>query len=389
MEPITIDMLDDDLYKLSMMQAAYHQYPNAMVRYDFKCRNKDVKLGFLADKVREQIDFLADLKFDADSVQYLFSLGYFHNDFCDFLEYKYRLDPSTVTVSADSEGDLVISIYGRWYEVIMFEVKTLAIVNELYFRETTNFEEIEEIGFSRLQSKVYLLKEYPTLKFAEFGTRRRYSASWQRKVTTYLRDNCPDNLVGTSNIALARHLGIKPIGTVAHEWFSAHLALVDRLSLAQKRAMHVWQQEYGEALGTMLTDTFTTPAFFSDFDVVLARAVAGLRHDSGDPIKFGNSAIRHYEKLKIDPRTKMLVFSDGLDIPEAIRIFKQFAGRIGVSFGIGTNLTNDLGPKALNIVIKLLQCNGIPVVKLSDVASKNMGDPEMIIETKKAFKVTL
>jgi nicotinate phosphoribosyltransferase len=180
---------------------------------------------------------------------------------------------------------------------------------------------------------------------------------------------------------------LKAIGTVAHEWFSAHLALVDNLRTAQKRAMHVWQQEYGTDLGTMLSDTFTTKAFFRDFDVVLASAASGVRHDSGDPIQFGYNVIAHYKKLGIDPRTKLIVFSDSLDIPNTVKIYKEFVGKVGVSFGIGTNLSNDLSSTPLNIVIKLVECNGKPVVKLSDNPTKAIGNPEMIEKVKKAYGV--
>jgi nicotinate phosphoribosyltransferase len=180
-------------------------------------------------------------------------------------------------------------------------------------------------------------------------------------------------------------IGIKPIGTMAHEYFSAHLAFVDNLRIAQKRALYVWLQEYGTNLGIALTDTFTTKAFFEDFGMVLAQTFSGVRHDSGDPIKFGENVIKHYQKLCIDPKTKTIVFSDGLNIPEAIQIFKHFVGRIGVSFGIGTNLTNDLGPTPLNIVIKLIECNGIPVVKLSDNPGKAIGDPDMVQTVRKTY----
>jgi nicotinate phosphoribosyltransferase len=241
-------------------------------------------------------------------------------------------------------------------------------------------------GENRLRNKIDIIRQYPRFTLTDFGTRRRYSARWQRYVVETLKQTCPQ-LVGTSNVKLALDLGIKPIGTVAHEFFSAHLALVDNIVEAQKRALHVWLQEYDNNLGHALTDTFTTDAFFRDFGVVLSNAFQGVRHDSGDPIEFGYKAIAHYKKMGIDPKTKSIVFSDGLDIPKAIEIYKEFAGLIGLGFGVGTNLTNDLGVTPLNIVIKLVECNGRPVVKLSDNPGKAIGDKGTIDKVKKAFGV--
>ena len=228
-----------------------------------------------------------------------------------------------------------------------------------------------------------MLKKHPRLMLAEFGTRRRYSREWQEYVFGVLNDL--PNVVGTSNVRLAMDNDTKPIGTMAHEYLCAHLGLVDNLGTAQKRALHVWLQEYGTNLGVALTDTFTTPAFFKDFGHVLANAFSGVRHDSGDPIKFGIDTIAHYESLGIDPRTKTIVFSDGLDIPEAIRIFETFTGLIGISFGVGTNLTNDLGPKALNIVIKLIECDDTYCVKLSDNPGKAIGNAKQIDNVREIY----
>jgi len=368
-----------------MQQCVFHQYPNANGKYVFKCRNKDVKLGFLAERVKEQINAMSTINLSIDEEVYLsHRLNFLSEDYITYLR-NYKFNPSQVFV-ADIEGELVIEIKGLWKSTILWEVPVLAIVNELYFRETSDFKTIEATGYGILKDKINLIKQYPTLTIAEFGTRRRYSREWQKFVLGELVKNCPQ-VVGTSNVKLAMDLGIKAIGTQGHEYFSAHLALVDRLETAQKRAMHVWLQEYGNSLGTVLTDTFTVDAFLKDFDIVLARTFQGVRHDSGDPIVFGEKIIKHYKGWGIEPKTKTIVFSDGLDIPEAIRIFKQFVGRIGISFGIGTNLTNNLGVTPLNIVIKLVECNGQPVVKLSDNPSKAIGDPDMIEKVKKAYGV--
>jgi len=400
MKPIIESMLDTDLYKLSMMQAVFHQYPNATGEYEFKCRNEGVKLGFLKDQVIAEIKNLENLCLTQDERNYLLKLGYFKEDYLEYL-INFKYDASNCDVECTPDGDLTIETHGKWLETILFEVPVLAIVNELYFRYKTKddpavakFKNGEYDGLipegclfkgdTKLTSKICDLSEFPRLTFAEFGTRRRFSSKWQKHVLTRLHRECPQ-LVGTSNVHLAMNLGIKPIGTVAHEWIMSHLGLVDNIKVAQKRAMHVWQQEYGSYLGIMLTDTFTTEAFFKDFDKVLAEGFDGCRHDSGDPIKFGYRVIEHYKKLNIDPRTKTIVFSDGLDIPEAIRIYKEFTGLIGVSFGIGTNLSNDCSIPPLNIVIKLLELNGTHLIKLSDVPGKTMGDPEMVEKVKQAY----
>jgi nicotinate phosphoribosyltransferase len=385
MEPIIDSILDTDLYKISMGQCVFHQFPNANVEYVFKCRNEGVKLGFLEEQIREQVNAMANIQLTQDEEVYLRNnLSFLSHDYIEYLR-NYRFNPSDVVV-ANIDGELRLRIIGTWVKTILWEVPLLAIINGLYFRETTDFKSIEGNGIRNLKDKMNLIRQYPTLTIAEFGTRRRYSREWQKYVLKELIVNCPQ-VVGTSNVKLAMELGIKPIGTMAHEYFSALLALVDRLETSQKRALHVWLQEYGTNLGIALTDTFTVDAFLKDFDIVLAREFAGVRHDSGDPIVFGKKIIEHYQELGIDPKTKTIVFSDGLDVPEAIRIYKEFVGKIGVSFGIGTNLTNDLGATPLNIVIKLIECNGHPVVKLSDNPGKAIGDPEMIEKVKEAYRV--
>ncbi len=388
MEQIITSILDTDLYKLTMQQCVFHQYPNATAKYVFKCRNKGIKLGFLAPLINEQIKTMANLSLTQNEEFWAREkLPFLTDDYFTYLR-NYRFKPEQVNCYAEKislngnsknvipDSELIIEIEGPWVETILYEVPILAIVNELYFRETSEFKTIEGRGIQNLKDKMNLIRQYPTLTIAEFGTRRRYSGDWQKYILTELIRNCPQ-VVGTSNIKLAMDLNIKPIGTMAHEYISAHLALA-HMPVAQKRAMHVWLQEYGTNLGIALTDTFTSDAFLRDFDFVLANTFAGVRHDSGDPVEFGRKFIAHYKKLGIDPRTKTIVFSDGLDVPEAIRIYKEFTGLIGVSFGIGTNLTNDLGVTPLNIVIKLIECNGKNVCKLSDNPGKAMGDVKTV-----------
>jgi len=385
MSQIITSILDNDLYKISMGQAVHHQYPNAIGKYVFTCRNKGVKLGFLAPLVTEQIEAMKILSLSQREECFLRQqLGFLTEDYLEYFR-DYRFRPNQVNVE-NVNGDLSIEIDGLWFETIFWEVPILAIVNELYFRETTEITSIQGKGRANLTDKIALIRQYPRFVFAEFGTRRRYSKDWQQYVLEELKAHLPQ-LVGTSNIKFAMDFDIKPIGTQAHEWFMAHLGLVDNIEQAQKRALHVWLQEYDNCLGTALTDTFTTAAFFRDFGNVLANEFSGVRHDSGDAIEFGHNVINHYKNLGIDPRTKTIIFSDGLNVPSAIRIYKEFTGLIGVSFGIGTNLSNDLGATPLNIVIKLMELNGTPLVKLSDNAGKTMGDEEMVQKVKEAYKV--
>jgi len=385
MEQIITSLLDTDLYKISMMQCVFHQYPDTTVRYEFKCRNDDVELGFLRKEIQKQALAMDGMRFTKGECDYLRTLPFLTDDYVDWLENDFALDSNNVNVD-EEDGHLYITIGGYWAETILWEVPLLAIVNELYF--ATRIDDFKAIRYGRLKlyDKIQLMRKRPRMLIAEFGTRRRFSKDWQREVVHTLANDAP-NLIGTSNVLLAKELGLKPIGTMAHEYISAHLSLVDNIETAQKRALHVWLQEYGTDLGIALTDTFTSDAFFRDFGVVLAREFSGLRHDSGDPIKFGEKAIAHYEKLGIDPRTKSIVFSDGLDVPTAVQIFDHFTGRIGLAFGIGTNLTNSVGLDPLNIVIKLVGCNGLDVVKLSDNPGKEMGNPEVVEEVKKAYKV--
>ncbi len=386
MNQIITSILDSDLYKFTMQQYVFHQYPNVKVRYKFVCRNKDVKLGFLAAKVQEQVNSMKALALTLEASRFLSTMNFLRSDYIDFLR-GYRFNPDEVIIEGDEGADLKIEIGGDWKNTILWEVPLLAIVNQLYFEATTDFEKIQSEGKTRLDTKIRQILEFPRFTFTDFGTRRRYSADWQKYILQTFKTYCSQNLVGTSNVQLAMDLGLKAIGTMAHEIFSAGLALVDRYEESQKRTLYTWLQEYNTDLGHALTDTFTTDAFFRDFKYILANSYQGVRHDSGDAIEFGHKVIEHYKKLSIDPRMKSIVFSDGLTIPKALEIYKEFTGLIGLGFGIGTSLTNDLGVDALNIVIKLVECNDQPVCKLSDNITKAIGDEKVIEEVRKAYKI--
>ena len=383
-EPIITSLLDNDLYKFTMLQAMLHQFPQTHGVYRFRCRNnKDTlyPLADIKDDLEQQLDNLCELRFLEDELEYLRGLRFMRSDFVDYLE-LFKLKRRFITVSTDDKGRLFIDIEGPMIQAMFFEVFVLAIVNELYFDALSNASVIEE-GQRRLDEKVTLLHQYaieqekcdantPPLIIADFGTRRRFSKAWQAHVVETLHKAEPKIVSGTSNVYLAKKLGMTPIGTMAHEFMQAFQALDVRLRDSQKAALEAWVHEYRGDLGIALTDVVGMDAFLRDFDLYFAKLFDGLRHDSGDPYIWGDKAIAHYKNLKIDPRTKILTFSDGLDLNKAWDLHQYFKGQIKTSFGIGTNLTNDMGITPINIVLKLVECNGQPVAKLSDSPGKTM-----------------
>ncbi|HEX7386827.1 MAG TPA: nicotinate phosphoribosyltransferase [Castellaniella sp.] len=375
-QPIIQSLLDTDLYKFTMWQAMLHRHPAAQAEYRFICRTKPLRpLATLVADVREQIDHLCSLRFQQDELDYLGSLRYIKSDFVDFLS-LFHFQRRFIEVETDGEH-LSIVARGPQVHVMAFEIFVLAIVNELYFRPYQTPDVLAE-GRRRLQAKIDLLLEFSReparrfpLQISDFGLRRRFSRTWQSEVLKTLREQVPDYVTGTSNVALARDCGFTPVGTMAHEYLQSYQAFGKvRLRDFQRTALEDWVQEYRGDLGIALTDVVGMKAFLADFDLYLAKLFDGLRHDSGDPIAWGEQALAHYKALRIDPATKRFVFSDGLDLPQALRIYRHFADRVQLGFGIGTNLSNDLGPEPLNIVMKLFYCNGMPTAKLPDSPGK-------------------
>ncbi|MDV2860499.1 nicotinate phosphoribosyltransferase [Psychrobacter sp. CAM01] len=382
--PIITSLLDNDLYKFTMLQAMLHQFPQTHGVYRFRCRNnKDTvyPLADIKDALEQQLDSLCELRFLEDELEYLRGLRFIRSDFVDYLE-LFKLKRRFITVSTDEKARLCIDIEGPMIQAMFFEVFVLAIVNELYFSALSDAKVLAE-GQRRLDAKVELLHHYaaeqssyspntPPFIVADFGTRRRFSKSWQAHVVETLHKAAPKIVGGTSNVYLAKKLGMTPIGTMAHEFMQAFQALDVRLRDSQKAALEAWVHEYRGDLGIALTDVVGMDAFLRDFDLYFAKLFDGLRHDSGDPYVWGDKAIAHYKKLKINPKTKILTFSDGLDLDKAWELHQYFKDRIKTSFGIGTNLTNDMGITPINIVLKLVECNGQPVAKLSDSPGKTM-----------------
>ncbi|MDR1021587.1 MAG: nicotinate phosphoribosyltransferase [Synergistaceae bacterium] len=392
-EPVVKSLLENDLYKFSMWQALMHSHPGARAEYTFLCRNEpEYPLAELADDVDREVGNLCTLFFTQDELDYLSTLSYIKDDFIDFLT-VFRFQRRFVEISRDGH-DLSIRASGPLVHVMGFEIYILYIVSELYYRRLRQ-EGILEEARERLAGKVeYLRRELadsdPATPFIlfDFGLRRRYSGAWQREVVgTFARD-LPDHFKGTSNVLLAKDLSITPVGTMAHEYMQAFQAFGIRLRDFQKASLEAWVQEFRGDLGTALTDVIGIDAFLADFDLYFAKLFDGLRHDSGDPYEWGEKVIAHYKKLRIDPRTKRLVFSDSLDLRSAIAIYRYFKGRIQTSFGIGTNLTNDTPIPALNIVMKMTICNGQPVAKISDSPGKTTGvDPTFMAYLRQVFGV--
>ncbi|ENV47273.1 nicotinate phosphoribosyltransferase [Acinetobacter brisouii CIP 110357] len=388
MEPIIRSLLDTDLYKFTMLQVVLHKFPQTHSVYQFRCRNLEdtvYPLTDILDDLNQQLDYLCELRFQDDELQYLRNLRFIKSDFVDYLE-LFQLKRRFIRASIDEQGRLDIHIEGPMVQALMFEIFVLSIVNELYFRRIHSEEVLAE-GERRLQAKLQLLKQYEQQQQADenpflvsdFGTRRRYSLTWHRHIVEEFHRAAPDVFRGTSNVMLAKELGITPIGTMAHEFLQAFQALDVRLRNFQKAALEAWVQEYRGDLGIALTDVVGMDAFLRDFDLYFAKLFDGLRHDSGDPYVWGDKAYAHYQKLKIDSKTKMLTFSDGLDLERAWNLHQYFKDRFKVSFGIGTNLTNDMGLKPLNIVLKLVECNGQSVAKISDSPGKTMTDNDTFL----------
>jgi nicotinate phosphoribosyltransferase len=379
---IVSSLLDTDLYKFSMMQVVLHQYPAAQVEYRFKCRNPGVDLVPYIDEIQAELTALCSLRFTEPELEHLRSWRFIKSDFVDFLA-LFQLNTKYVEIfpSPLGNGEIEIRIIGPWLHTILFEVPLLAIVNEVYFRNTYPDYDLTE-GRRRLREKIALLSStpgYQECRVADYGTRRRFSRQWHREVVASLHEGLGMQLAGTSNVWLARELGLRPLGTLAHEYLQAHQALGPRLRDSQVAALEAWAKEYRGDLGIALSDVYGLSAFLRDFDMYFCKLFDGTRHDSGDPFAWGERVLAHYQANRVDPRSKILVFSDSLDIPKVMRLFKHFHGRCQLAFGVGTNLTNDVGPTPLNIVIKMVRCNGQPVAKLSDSPGKNMCDDEAYI----------
>lgn len=374
-------LLDNDFYKFSMCNAVLHNYPATMVRYEFKWRNWEqmqlrISLEDFVGRLKKQLDGLCELRFTKNELNYLSTFPYFKSDFIEYLR-LFQFNRNCIHCKI-VDGNIKVTIKGPWLNTILFEVPVLLTISQLYTENgpSPHSKWLSE-GRERLSNKFLELKDtlHP-FSFVDFGTRRRVSIDWHDELIRFVIDNYPQYLTGTSNVYLAMKYGIKAVGTMAHEWFQAHQQLGSKLADSQTVALQTWTNEYRGELGIALSDTITFDAFLADFDRYFASLFDGCRHDSGDPTLWCEKLINHYKKLRIDPKTKVAVFSDGLTFESAVKLHNLFSPAIKTSFGIGTYFTNDVGFIAPQIVIKMAECNGEPVAKISDSAGKGMCEDE-------------
>ena len=383
-KPIITSLLDLDFYKFTMAQVAWKYYRDINVKYFFQNRDQQINLANHLDieELTEQLEYVRRLIFTKTEIDYLTNFP-FSKNFLNFLQ-KLKLPP--VNVNKEKRA-LKIETQGPWPETIWWETIILSIVNELYYRPMIKYDKksptrLFSEGETRLNKKISLLKKYPLIKFTDFGTRRRFSKAWQEEVVKKLIKELPNQFIGTSNVFLARKYSIAPIGTFAHEMYMVLSGIIHENEKAIKsshnQVLQIWYKEYGQSLAIALADNYGSDFFFNDFTPTQARLWRGLRHDSGDPIIFGRKAISFYKKLGIDPREKIIVFSDNLNEKKIISIYNHFKNKIGIIFGWGTNLTNDLGYQPMSIVVKVQEANGYKLVKLTDDLSKATGDKKEI-----------
>ena len=382
MEPVITSLLETDLYKFSMGQAIYHLFPSYTTTWTFKCRNEDVDFTKeMVEEIRAQIRHYCELRFTKEELSYLSGITWFQTSYIDFLR-LWRPNFEDFAISDEAPCGLSIETKGTWLNTSMYEIPTLAIVNEVYFRLQYDYGKLLQSFEDRLQKKKEAVQNNSLVlgNFSEFGLRRRLSAEAQDLAVQSLSELNGKNkdvksvCVGTSNVYLAKKYHLTPVGTMAHEWIMCVGQGNHKHNPAYSNwyALDAWVREYGILNGIALTDTLTTDCFLRDFQLTYATLFSGVRHDSGDPIEWGEKMLAHYETLGIDPKQKTLLFSDSLDFGRAAKIYAHFHDKAKVAFGIGTYISNDTDVEPLNIVMKVTDCNGQDVAKLSDTEGKGM-----------------
>ncbi len=382
-------ILDNDFYKITMQNAVVKLFPSQIVKYEFINRGKHHFPEGFDKALRDAVTKMAELKLSKDEKQFLAkTCPYLDLPYLDFLE-GYHYDPSEVRIQQEG-NDLKVTVEGLWYRTILWEVPLLSLISELHYIMNHLERDSNEIVISKTLEKAEQLNKLG-VNFAEFGTRRRHSYRVQNLVMEALMQKQDSNFIGSSNVHFAMKYNVKPIGTHAHEWFMFHAAEYG-FKMANQLALEHWVDVYRGDLGVALSDTYTTDVFFQQFDKKFAKLFDGVRHDSGDPLEFADKTIAHYQKNGINPLFKYIIFSDGLNLEKVEEITNYCRGKIGISFGIGTNLTNDVGLKPMNIVMKLIGVQApnnewIPTVKLSDEHGKYTGDPKMIELAKEFLRI--
>lgn len=382
-------LLDNDFYKITMQNAVVKLFPGKIVQYEFINRGKHHFPEGFDDALKNAVEQMAQLKLSREEKKYLIqTCPYLDLAYLDFLE-GYHYDPSEVHV-VQTGNDLSVTVEGLWYRTILWEVPLLALISELHYEMNHLERDSNEVVVAKTVEKAKGLNALG-VTFAEFGTRRRHSYHVQNLVMNALTREQNSTFIGSSNVHFAMKYQVKPIGTHAHEWFMFHAAEFG-FRMANSLALEHWVDVYRGDLGVALSDTYTTEVFFEQFDKKFAKLFDGVRHDSGDPLEFADKTIAHYQKHGVNPLFKYIIFSDALNLEKVEEITAHCKGKIGVSFGIGTNLTNDVGLKPMNIVMKLIGVQSsnkewIPTVKLSDEKGKHTGDPKMIELAKEFLRI--
>lgn len=370
-------MLDTDLYKLTMQNGVQRLYPDAtgIVRFINRKPQTQKFTPQSVEEIKDAIYHMSELRLSNDEHDWLRERNpYLGPGYLSLLK-NYQFDPREVHIELGENGNLIIYVEGLWHRIILWEVPLMAIISEVYFN-TIHTEWSMDGQDERARQKQQMMADAGCVN-ADMGTRRRRSFLSQANVVEQMK-KFKDSFVGTSNVHLAMLHDVKAIGTMAHEWIQAHSVLCG-LRHANRYALNAWNQVYQGHLGIALPDTYGTPSFWRDFDRTLSRTFDGVRHDSGNPFHFVDAAVKHYRHHAIDPMTKTSVFSDGLNVQKAIEIHEYCENRIRDSYGIGTHYTNDFDDGlALKMVIKLIQLNGVPVVKLSDEPGKVSGDKDAV-----------
>ena len=382
-------ILDNDFYKFTMQHAVVKLFPKARAKYQFINRGRHVFPEGFAGELRSAVAELSRLHLTAQEKRYFATTcPYIDPTYFDFLQ-GYRYDPDEVHIEQHG-GQLSVTVEGYWYRTILWEVPIMSLICELYYQMAGRQRQSDEQVVATARGKIQRYRDLG-VTIAEFGTRRRHSYAVHRLVVQALKAAGEETFIGTSNVHMAMLNQTKPIGTHAHEWFMFHAAKYG-YKMANLLGLEHWSDVYRGDLGIALSDTYTTDVFFTQFDKKLTKLFDGVRHDSGDPLVFADKTIRHYRQHGIDPLSKTIIFSDGLNEEKVTRIAQHCRGRIGMSFGIGTNFTNDVGLPAMNIVIKMTEAfpeeaQWTPVIKLSDEPGKHTGDAETIALAKQILHI--
>ena len=373
---IITHLTETDLYKFTQQQFYLHVRPNDRAKWEFKLRSKGVNLAPLCKRINEELDWLCTLKFQQFELDWFKKQNYFAHDYVEFLE-DFQLKRRHIKCYTDKKNTtLFIEADGSQKNVSPFEIYALHIVQALWMAD-------EELDWDK--AKTNLDKEIEKINAAtragikftisDFSVRRTISSDWEDYMVGRMLAMCPA-FVGTSNVYLAIKHNCTAIGTFAHELDATYQGLSDvTIEMAQKQKLTDWSDLYDGKLGIALSDNYGFKAFLKDFGLKFAKLFDGCRHDSGDPIRWGEMLIAHYKKLGIDPTTKVACWSDSLDIDKALAIAKHFNGRIRIAFGIGTYLgatVCETKREPLSMVMKVVEVNGKPAVKLSDSTGKTM-----------------